>query len=110
MQSNDRIRSAQFVACELQLEAPDRARYRLLLAQGTDKTTELSGRLLLSLQYKDGGKMQRLQQDAVHKVKHYQRLEGELALPASATGPMQLDVRFVETDGAKVLASCQKKI
>ncbi|MGL4995419.1 MAG: hypothetical protein ACRC6G_04530, partial [Deefgea sp.] len=43
LQSNDRSRLASFVACDLQALAPDRIGYRLLLVQGTDKTTELSG-------------------------------------------------------------------
>jgi septal ring factor EnvC (AmiA/AmiB activator) len=114
LQSNDRSRAAQFVACELQADTPERWRYRLLLVQGTDKTTELAGRLMLNLQYSDAGKKQRLahgsENDAVMKVKHYQRLEGELTLPATASGPMLLDVRFVEAAGGKVLATCQKKI
>ena len=114
LQSNDRSRAAQFVACDVQADTPERWRYRLLLVQGTDKTTELAGRLMLNLQYTDAGKKQRLVQgserDPVTKVKHYQRLEGELALPATASGPMLLEVRFVDADSGKVLATCQKKI
>ena len=114
LQSNDRSRVASFVACDLQVRAADRIGYRLLLVQGTDKTTELSGRLLLNLQFVVDGKKQSLtfgnDQDPVLAVKHYHRAEGEFKLPENAVGPMLLDVRFVEADSKKVLASCQKKI
>jgi hypothetical protein len=102
------------VACELQTLAPDRIGYRLLLVQGTDKTTELSGRLQLNLQFLVGGKKQSIalgdDVSPVVSVKHYHRAEGEFKLPENAVGPMLMDVRFVEAEGKKILASCQKKI
>ncbi|WP_297573573.1 DUF6776 family protein [uncultured Deefgea sp.] len=113
LQSNDRNRSASFVACELQTSSVDRLRYRLLLVQGTDKTTELAGRLLVSVQYQLGGKKQQLTaktQGAPIAVAHYHRAEGEFELPAGAAGPLVMEARFVEPQGSKVLASCQKKI
>ncbi|MGL4997074.1 MAG: DUF6776 family protein, partial [Deefgea sp.] len=114
LQSNDRSRLARFVACDLQALAPDRIGYRLLLVQGTDKTTELSGRLQLSLQFVVNGKKQTMMvgddQSPVLAVKHYHRAEGEFKLPDFATGPMLMDVRFVEAESKKILASCQKKI
>ena len=114
LQSNDRSRLASFVACELQTLAPDRIGYRLLLVQGTDKTTELSGRLQLNLQFLVGGKKQSIvlgdEVSPVVNVKHYHRAEGEFKLPENAVGPMLMDVRFVEAEGKKILASCQKKI
>ena len=113
LQSNDRSRSANFVACDLQSLAPDRVAYRLLLVQGTDKTTELSGRMLLSLQFMVAGKKQSLalgNDAAAISVKHYHRAAGEFKLPENATGPMWLEARFVEPQGSKVIASCQKKI
>jgi hypothetical protein len=114
LQSNDRSRMASFVACELQMKDATRAVYRLLLVQGTDKSTELSGRLLLNLQFMVDGKKQTIavgdSQSPVLAVKHYHRAEGEFKLPENAVGPMLMDVRFVEADGKKVLASCQKKI
>ncbi len=112
LQSNDRNRSASFVACELQTSTVDRLRYRLLLVQGTDKTTELAGRLLVSLQYHQGGKKQQLSantQGASIAVAHYHRAEGEFELPVGATGPFVMEARLVEPQGSKVLASCQKK-
>ena len=113
LQSNDRNRSASFVACELQTSSVDRLRYRLLLVQGTDKTTELAGRLFVSLQYQLAGKKQQLTantQGASIAVAHYHRAEGEFELPVGVTGPLVMEVRFVEPEGSKVLASCQKKI
>lgn len=114
LQSNDRSRLASFVACDLQMRAADRLGYRLLLVQGTDKTTELAGRLLLSLQFVVDGKKQSLtlgdEQSPVLALKHYHRAEGEFQLPENAAGPMLMDVRFVEAESKKILASCQKKI
>lgn len=114
LQSNDRSRLASFVACDLQTREAGRLGYRLLLVQGTDKTTELSGRLLLSLQFVVDGKKQTMtlgdEQSAVLAVKHYHRAEGEFKLPENAAGPMLMDVRFVEAESKKILASCQKKI
>lgn len=114
LQSNDRSRLASFVACDVQSLAPERVGYRLLLVQGTDKTTELAGRLQLSLQFVVNGKKQTMtvgdEQSPVLAVKHYHRAEGEFKLPENAVGPMSIDVRFVEADSKKILASCQKKI
>ncbi|MBM5573839.1 DUF6776 family protein [Deefgea sp. CFH1-16] len=112
LQSNDRNRSASFVACELQTSTVDRLRYRLLLVQGTDKTTELAGRLFVSVQYQLDGKKQQLTantQGASIAVAHYHRAEGEFELPVGATGPFVMEARLVEPQGSKVLASCQKK-
>ena len=113
LQSNDRNRLASFAACDVQNISSDRLVYRLLLVQGTDKTTELSGKILLNLQYMQNGKKQNLMvgNDAAPiSVKHYHRATGELQLPENATGPMLLDVRFVGLQGNEVIASCQKKI
>ncbi len=114
LQSNDRSRSASFVACDMQTLAPDLIGYRLLLVQGTDKTTELSGRLVVSLQYMLGGKKQSTtqgnEQMPAVAVKHYHRAAGEFKLPENAVGPMLMNVQFIEAESKKILASCQKKI
>jgi regulator of replication initiation timing len=113
LQSNDRSRLANFVACDLQAIEPGRYRYRLLLVQGMNRTEELRGRLQVSLQYVDGGKKGRISQgqDPVIPVKatHYARLEGELSPPASASN-LLMDVQFLDEEGHQVQASCQKKV
>ncbi|WP_410498963.1 DUF6776 family protein [Chitinibacter sp. S2-10] len=113
LQSNDRSRIASFVACDLQLIEAGKYRYRLLLVQGTNRTEELQGRLLVNLQYNEGGKKARLSQgvDPVIPVKlqHYARLQGELFVP-DAVNQLQMEVQFLSEQGNQVLASCQKKI
>lgn len=113
LQSNDRSRIANFVACDLQAIEPGKYRYRLLLVQGMNRTDELLGRLQVNLQYLENGKKGRISQGLESpiavKAKHYARLEGELAPPAGATN-LVMDVQFFGEQGNQVQASCQKKI
>lgn len=113
LQSNDRARIANFVACDLQAIEPGKYRYRLLLVQGTNRTDELLGRLQVNLQYLDAGKKGRISQGLDPlipvKAKHYAKLEGELAPPAGASN-LLMDVQFFGEEGNQVQASCQKKI
>lgn len=113
LQSNDRSRIANFVACDLQALEPGKYRYRLLLVQGMNRTDELLGRLQVNLQFVDSGKKGRISlgtdPQIPVKAKHYAKLEGELAPPAGANN-LIMDVQFFGEQGNQVQASCQKKI
>lgn len=104
----------RFFACELQPQGePRKFRYRGLLAQGTNSAPEFNGRLVVSIDYLKRGQRGRYtlgedKQVLVH-VKHYERLDGVVELPADAH-PQTLEARILTQDGKQVIAQCQKKI
>ncbi|UXY16874.1 hypothetical protein N8I74_07620 [Chitiniphilus purpureus] len=108
--SNDRASPARFAACEFEPRTGVRWRYRVLLVQGVDRTAELQGELLISVLLKDGAAQQQRMQASRQPVRmrHYQRIEGEITLPPGAR-PMQLEARFLAAGDARVVAQCQKK-
>jgi hypothetical protein len=109
LQSNDRSRAVSFSACELQPIGGGRWRYRLLLVQGTDRSTEFAGRLQGSVQYQEHGKRQNLQiEPLLVKFSHYLRQEGELTLPLGAQ-PQLFEARIFTDSNKQAIASCQKK-
>jgi hypothetical protein len=109
LQSNDRSRAVSFSACELQSMGGGRWRYRLLLVQGMDRSTEFAGRLQASVQYQEHGKRQNLQiEPLVVKFSHYLRQEGELTLPSGAQ-PQLFEARIFTENNKQAVASCQKK-
>ncbi|WP_148715112.1 DUF6776 family protein [Chitinolyticbacter meiyuanensis] len=108
--SNDRTEPVRFVACEFD-PTTDAAhwRYRVLLVQGVDRTEEIKGDLVVSIQLRQGAATRKtidLPKQAI-SVRHYRRIEGEVALP-SDTRPVVMDVRMQGSSG--VLAQCQKKM
>lgn len=112
--ANDRSRSLRFVACELQ--ASDKAhefRYRALLAQGATNSVELTGRLEISVDYIRKQKRTRMtlgtDKPIAVKIRHYERADGALTLPADAI-PQALEMRVLSSDGRQVIAQCQKKM
>ncbi|MEJ2794811.1 DUF6776 family protein [Iodobacter sp. LRB] len=109
LQSNDRNRAVSFSACELQSVGGGHWRYRLLLVQGTDRSTEFAGRLQASVQYQEHGKRQNMQIEPLQvKFSHYLRQEGELTLPAGAL-PQLFEARIFTDNNKQAVASCQKK-
>lgn len=110
--ANDRTRAVRFVACELQAMDNHKFRYRALLAQGINSAADFNGRLLVTVDYQQRGQRARhvLGQDKPLevRVRHYERMEGELSLPAEAA-PQALDIRVLSPDGRQVVAQCQKK-
>lgn len=111
--SNDRTRAIRLVACELQGLDARRYRYRALLAQGANRDEEYRGRLIASVDFMQKGRRGRVasgeDKPLVVKVKHYERVEGEVILPADAY-PQALDVRIVSMDGRMLAAQCHKKL
>ncbi|TJZ73341.1 DUF6776 family protein [Chitiniphilus eburneus] len=108
--SNDRARPVRFAACEFDFTGPQRWRYRILLVQGVDRTADLEGNLEISVQLK-GAVHQPQRIDAPRQaisVRHYRRIEGEVALPAGAQ-PTQMEARLLVAGEAKPIAQCQKK-
>jgi hypothetical protein len=109
LQSNDRSRAVSFSACELQSIGGGRWRYRLLLVQGMDRSTEFAGRLQASVQYQEHGKRQNMQiEPLVVKFSHYLRQEGELTLPLGVQ-PQLFEARIFTENNKQAVASCQKK-
>ncbi|MDR3410321.1 MAG: hypothetical protein P4L87_05140 [Formivibrio sp.] len=111
--SNDRSRAVRLVACEMQLLEAHQYRYRALLAQGFNSSMEFNGRLVVSVDYLRRGQRNSLvlggDKPLPVRVRHYERVEGELTLPAEAV-PQALDVRILSLDGHQVIAQCHKKI
>ena len=111
--SNDRIRAVRLVACELQGLEARRYRYRALLAQGINRDEEYRGRLIVGVDFVLKGKRGRVavgeDKPLTVQVKHYERVEGEVSLPADAR-PQALDVRIVSMDGRTLVAQCHKKL
>ncbi|QBC44185.1 DUF6776 family protein [Iodobacter fluviatilis] len=109
LQSNDRSRAVSFSACELQSVGAGRWRYRLLLVQGMDRSTEFAGRLQASVQFQEHGKRQSQQIEPLTvKFSHYLRQEGELTLPVGAV-PQVFEARVFTDSNKQAIASCQKK-
>ncbi|AZN37630.1 DUF6776 family protein [Iodobacter ciconiae] len=109
LQSNDRNRAVSFSACELQSIGGGRWRYRLLLVQGMDRSTEFVGRLQASVQYQEHGKRQNVQIEPLPvKFSHYLRQEGELTLPPGVQ-PQLFEARIFTDSNKQAVASCQKK-
>lgn len=109
LQSNDRNRAVSFSACELQPVAGGRWRYRLLLVQGMDRSTEFAGRLQASVQYQERNKRQNLQIAPLPvKFSHYLRQEGEFTLPAGVA-PQFFEAQIFTDASKQAIASCRQK-
>jgi hypothetical protein len=109
LQSNDRSRAVSFSACELQALGAGRWHYRLLLVQGTDRSTEFAGRIQASLQYLEQGKRQSQQIEPISvKFSHYLRQEGEITLPVTAV-PQLFEARVFADNSKQAISNCQKK-
>lgn len=108
LQTNDRSRPVSVAVCSVVPEAGNRVRYRLLLVQGINRDAEFKGRLLVSMQYRQDGKLaaQSAPDEAI-SFRHYGNREGVLTLPAGARA--QLFEARVVGDNNNVLASCQQK-
>ncbi len=111
--SSDRSRAVRLVACELQPLEGRQYRYRALLAQGANSDAEFVGRLFVGVDYLRRGQRGRLvlggEKPLPVRVRHYERVEGELTLPAEAVA-QALDVRILSPDGRQVIAQCHKKM
>lgn len=111
--SNDRSRAVRLLACELQTVDVRRFRYRALVAQGFNSDAEFAGKLLVTVEYVRRGQRGRVvlgeDKPLPVRVKHYERAEGELVLPADAV-PQQLDIRILPENGRQALAQCRRKI
>lgn len=107
--ANDRTHTVSFASCEFEAGGNNLWHYRLTVVQGVDRAPEFDGVLNIVALNKPGGKTVRIEfpEQAV-RVKHYQRLEGDVTLPAGAKPEA-----FVATLGVKdaktTLAQCQKK-
>ncbi len=110
--SQDRSRAVRLVACELQLLDARRYRYRALLAQGASSDAEFNGRLSVGVDYLRRGQRGSVvlgdEKPLLVRIRHYERVEGELTLPAEAVA-QALDVRILSSDGRQVIAQCHKK-
>lgn len=111
--SNDRSRAVRLVACEMQVLEARRYRYRALLAQGFNSDAQFNGRLQVSVDYLRRGQRGSVvlggEKPLPVQIKHYERVEGELGLPAEAI-PHMLEVRLLSADGRQVIAQCRKKM
>lgn len=111
--SNDRSRAVRLVACEMQVFEARRYRYRALLAQGFNSDAQFNGRLQISVDYLRRGQRGNVvlgsEKPLPVQIKHYERVEGALDLPADAI-PQMLEVRLLSADGRQVIAQCRKKM
>lgn len=110
--ANDRSRQIRVVACELQALGGQKFRYRALFAQGADNAAEFTGQLVVGVDYLQRGQRGRFvvgeDKPQSLRVRHYERTEGELTLPANAV-PQALDIRVLAPEGRRVVAQCHRK-
>lgn len=113
LSSNDRSRSARMLSCELTSMGDGvNYRYRLLLAQGQDRSKEFVGRTQVTIRYarKDlPAKTMAIEAKPQSiRFRHYQTVEGDVALPAGSMAQL-IEARLFSGAESQSLADCQKR-
>lgn len=107
--TNDRAHQVSFALCEFDAAGKGQWHYRLLVVQGVNQAPEFDGQLSIVATSKVGGKISRIDVPPQPvRVKHYQRLEGDLTLP-SGVMPDSFEATLGIKDTRATLAQCQKK-
>ncbi|KPC50834.1 hypothetical protein WG78_16110 [Amantichitinum ursilacus] len=107
--TNDRAHQVSFALCEFDAAGKGLWHYRLLVVQGVNQAPEFDGQLTLTALTKNNGKTARTEMPSQPvRVKHYQRFEGDLTLPAGVE-PDAFEATLGIKDTRASLAQCQKK-
>ena len=107
--TNDRAHQVSFALCEFDAAGKGQWHYRLLVVQGVNQAPEFDGQLSIAANSRTGGKTSRIDMPPQQvRVKHYQRLEGDLTLPSGLI-PDSFEATLGMKDTRATLAQCQKK-